>query len=83
MKLTLGFDPVFDTRCPTPKRYWSMESKAKKTKKKAAKKQPKAPKYTFKQFLAEYPDDDACLHQIFIRTHGENTPCTECEAETT
>lgn len=33
------------------------------------------PRFTFKQFQARFPDDDACLAEIFRRRYG-----TECEA---
>lgn len=38
---------------------------------------------TFPDFLCLYPNDDACLHEIFRRVYGKNTPCTDCECKTT
>lgn len=35
-------------------------------------------KFTFKQFQAKYPDDDACLRAIFNRKYGEITACPSC-----
>lgn len=35
-------------------------------------------KYTFKQFQAEYPDDDACLNAIMKRRYGDNPTCPDC-----
>ncbi|MGH8747242.1 MAG: IS1595 family transposase, partial [Burkholderiales bacterium] len=37
-----------------------------------------ATKYTFAQFKAQYPDDDACLQAIFNRRHSERPACTGC-----
>ena len=34
-----------------------------------------ASKFTFKQFQALYPDDDACLQAVFDRKHAANDPC--------
>ena len=38
-------------------------------------------KYTFKQFQAQYPDDDACLRSIFNRKFGETKHCPSCGVE--
>ena len=38
-------------------------------------------KYTFKQFQAQYPTDDACLMAIFKRKHGETKHCPACGVE--
>lgn len=38
-------------------------------------------KYTFKQFQAQYPDDDACLRAIFTRKFGETKHCPSCGVE--
>jgi transposase len=35
-------------------------------------------KYTFKQFQAEYPTDDACLDAIMLRRYGDNPTCPAC-----
>lgn len=35
-------------------------------------------KYTFKQFQAQYPDDDACLNAIMLRKYGEHPTCPGC-----
>lgn len=35
-------------------------------------------KYTFKQFQAEYPNDEACLLAIFVRKHGDHPTCHGC-----
>lgn len=40
-----------------------------------------AEKYTFKQFQAQYPDDDACLRSIFDRKFGDTQHCPACGAE--
>ncbi len=40
-----------------------------------------AEKYTFKQFQAQYPDDDACLRSIFNRKYGETKYCPSCGVE--
>jgi transposase len=38
-----------------------------------------ASKFTFKQFQALYPDDDACLLAVFKRKHNQDTdPCPNC-----
>jgi len=37
-----------------------------------------AAKYTFKQFQAQYPDDDACLLAIFKRAYGDAPTCHGC-----
>jgi len=40
-------------------------------------------RYTFKQFKAEYPDDDACLEAVFQQRFGDLEVCPGCSAETT
>lgn len=35
-------------------------------------------KFTFKQFQAEFPDDDACLLSIFKQKYGEKPVCPGC-----
>lgn len=35
-------------------------------------------KYTFKQFQAQYPNDDACLNAIMLRKYGEHPTCPGC-----
>jgi transposase len=35
-------------------------------------------KFTFTQFKAEYPNDDACLLAIFKRRHGDAEACPNC-----
>lgn len=37
-----------------------------------------ASKFTFKQFQALYPDDDACLQAVFDRKHAADDPCPNC-----
>lgn len=37
-----------------------------------------ATKFTFKQFQALYPDDDACLQAVFDRKRSQNDPCPNC-----
>ena len=37
-----------------------------------------AKKYTFKQFQAQYPDDDACLDAILQRRYGAADVCPHC-----
>jgi len=39
-------------------------------------------RYTFKDFKAEYPDDDACLEAVFQNRYGELKFCPHCAAET-
>ena len=38
-------------------------------------------KYTLKQFQTAYPNDDACLHQIFILRYGHLVSCPKCQKE--
>lgn len=38
----------------------------------------KKEKFTVTQFHKEYPDDDACLHQIFLNQYGSATECPDC-----
>lgn len=38
-------------------------------------------KFTFKQFQAQYADDDACLRAIFNRKYGETKHCPSCGVE--
>lgn len=38
-------------------------------------------KYTFKQFKAEYPDDNACLQAVFDNRFGDLKFCPKCGAE--
>jgi transposase len=40
-----------------------------------------APKYTFAQFKAEYPDDDACLDAILRRRYPRIDHCPNCGVE--
>ncbi|MCA2999344.1 MAG: IS1595 family transposase [Rhodocyclaceae bacterium] len=40
-----------------------------------------AEKYTFRNFQAEYPTDDACLLAIFKRKYGETKHCPSCGVE--
>lgn len=35
-------------------------------------------KFTFKQFQAQYPDDDACLDAIMVRKFGPTPTCPAC-----
>lgn len=37
-----------------------------------------ASKFTFKQFQALYPDDDACLQAVFDRKRGADDACPSC-----
>jgi transposase len=41
-------------------------------------KQTQASKYTFRQFQAQYPDDDACLLAVFNRKTGPDFACPSC-----
>ena len=41
-----------------------------------------ANKYTYYQFLKDYPDDDACLDTLQTLRYGSNPTCHECERET-
>ena len=36
-------------------------------------------KYTSREFHAQYPDDDACLHKIFIMRFGNQQECPKCK----
>lgn len=38
---------------------------------------------TFPEFLRRFPDDDACLEELFSRVYGKNTCCPECDSKTT
>lgn len=40
-------------------------------------------KFTYKDFLAKYPNDDICLEKIFQLRYGNMKFCPECAAETT
>ncbi len=40
-------------------------------------------KYTFRQFQADFPDDDACLDRIMRLRYGAKPYCTKCEQEKT
>lgn len=42
-------------------------------------KTPKEMKFTARQFHAQFPDDDACLHKIFTLRFGNLTECQECK----
>ena len=42
----------------------------------------KSMRYTFAQFKAEYPDDDACLEAVFQHRFGDLKYCPACGAET-
>lgn len=39
-------------------------------------------KYTINDFNAKYPDDDSCLHEIFLQKYGSLTECPECKKST-
>ena len=39
-------------------------------------------RYTYKQFQAEYPDDNACLQAVFDNRYGDLKFCPKCAAET-
>jgi transposase len=39
-------------------------------------------KFTIQQFNAKYPDDDACLNEIFHQRYGHLTTCPKCQKET-
>lgn len=39
-------------------------------------------KYTFRQFQADFPNDDACLDRILLLRYGGNPTCPKCERET-
>lgn len=39
-------------------------------------------KFTIKQFNDKYPDDDACLNEIFQQRYGSLTTCPKCQKET-
>ena len=42
-----------------------------------------ADKYTYSQFLKDYPTDDVCLNTILAVRYGDNPTCHECKRETT
>jgi len=58
-------------------RYCSKKSETKITTMSA-----KSPKFTFADFLKRYPNDDACLDDVFSRVYGDLTICPECDKET-
>ncbi|HWM45067.1 MAG TPA: transposase [Burkholderiales bacterium] len=37
-----------------------------------------AAKFTFQQYKAQYPDDDACLAAILERCYGKADACPQC-----
>ena len=39
-------------------------------------------KYTFKQFQADFPDDNACLDRIMLLRYGGHPICPKCDKET-
>jgi len=39
-------------------------------------------RYTFAQFKAEYPDDNACLEAVFQNRYGKLNYCPKCGADT-
>lgn len=39
-------------------------------------------KFTFKQFEAQFPDDDTCLESIFQNRYGDLKECPSCHKET-
>lgn len=39
-------------------------------------------KYTFRQFQADFPDDDACLDRIMLLRYGKQPYCPKCDKET-
>lgn len=39
----------------------------------------KQEKFTIKQFNETYPNDDACLHQIFLNHYGKSENCPDCQ----
>ena len=41
-----------------------------------------ANKYTYYQFLKDYPDDDTCLETLQALRYGSNPTCHECDRET-
>jgi transposase len=42
----------------------------------------KIQKFTIKQFNQKYPNDDACLHEIFINRYETLTNCPSCKKKT-
>lgn len=36
-------------------------------------------KYTINDFNAKYPDDEACLHELYLQKYGSLTECPKCE----
>jgi transposase len=43
----------------------------------------KKEKFTVKQFQEKYPDDNACLHEIFLNRYGDLKTCPACNKITT
>ena len=39
-------------------------------------------KYTIKDFNREYPNDDACLHEVFLNRYGNLSDCPKCTKTT-
>ncbi len=46
-----------------------------------AKSKPITDEYTYRDFIAEYPDDDACLDKIFEMIYGDMISCPKCGYE--
>jgi len=44
--------------------------------------QTKAKKFTIKEFNAQYPNDDACLAEVFKQRYGSLKSCPDCKKET-
>ena len=42
----------------------------------------KTQKYTIKDFKKDYPDDDACLNEIFQQRYGSEGKCQQCNKQT-
>lgn len=39
----------------------------------------KTEKFTIKQFNEKYPNDDACLHEIFVNRYSNTNECPDCK----
>ena len=39
-------------------------------------------KYTIKDFNHQYPNDDACLHEVFLNRYGKLKVCPKCTKTT-
>lgn len=71
--IALIFSALIDTGCQSRKVY-SDRSKRKN--------RQLMPSFTFPQFLKRYPNDDACLDEMFDRAYKDLQTCPTCEKQT-